>query len=96
MNAVIRHHLTVDKFKVIPRHATEKCNSDATTPDVVTLYEAFRQRSYGEFSRLAIRYTGRKVFEIAWTKAGDFNSVAFEPGEWEDALREAGESELIA
>jgi hypothetical protein len=32
------------------------------------------------------------VFEIAWTKAGDFKTVAFEPGEWEDALREEGEA----
>jgi len=31
-----------------------------------------------------------KVFEIAWTKAGDFKTIAFEPGEWEDALGEQG------
>jgi hypothetical protein len=46
-----------------------------------------RTKSPAEFSRLAIRYSGRRVFEIWWYELRDFKTITFEPGdEWEDAL----------
>jgi len=31
-------------------------------------------------------YAGRKVFEIHWLKADTFETVAYNPGDWQDAL----------
>ncbi len=39
-----------------------------------------------EYSRIQIRFDGRKVFEIRWDRAGSFKAVHFEPGEWERVL----------
>ncbi|MCK1595564.1 hypothetical protein [Bradyrhizobium sp. 164] len=39
-----------------------------------------------EFSRIQVRHLGHKVLELRWTKAGDFQMVAYEPGEWEELL----------
>jgi hypothetical protein len=41
-----------------------------------------------EFSRIQVRHYGRKVLEDRWTKAGDFTTVTFEPGEWDRILDE--------
>jgi hypothetical protein len=40
-----------------------------------------------EFSRLRIRVHGEKVFEIRWDKAGGFEVVHFDRGDWERTLR---------
>ncbi|PDT86903.1 hypothetical protein CO669_28495 [Bradyrhizobium sp. Y36] len=39
-----------------------------------------------EFSRIQVRHLGRKVLEIHWSKAGAFQLVAYEPGDWEELL----------
>ncbi len=39
-----------------------------------------------EFSRIQVRHLSRKVLELRWTKAGDFQLIAYEPGEWEELL----------
>lgn len=39
-----------------------------------------------EFSRIQVRHLGRKVLELRWSKAGEFQLVAYEPGEWEELL----------
>lgn len=39
-----------------------------------------------EFSRIQVRHLGRKVLDLRWSKAGDFQLVAYEPGDWEEQL----------
>jgi hypothetical protein len=47
----------------------------------------FRRDAHpSEFSRIQIRHAGRKVFDIRWTKEGDFTTVVYEVGEWERKL----------
>jgi hypothetical protein len=38
-----------------------------------------------EFSRLRVNYSGTRV-ELRWSRAGKFNMVKFERGEWERLL----------
>jgi hypothetical protein len=40
-----------------------------------------------EFSRLRVRVHGEKVFEIRWSKRGDFKVVHYDVGDWERTLR---------
>ncbi|MFK4726318.1 hypothetical protein ABIE89_007418 [Bradyrhizobium niftali] len=42
-----------------------------------------------EFSRIQVRHLGRKVLELRWSKAGDFQLIAYEPGDWEGLLARA-------
>lgn len=60
----------------------------------VQFYEPFRAHALPtEFSRIVIRYSGRRVFEIRWTEARDFKALAFEPdAEWEEALKAESEA----
>ncbi|MBW5434548.1 hypothetical protein FXB41_07080 [Bradyrhizobium canariense] len=39
-----------------------------------------------EFSRIQVRHLGRKVLELRWSNAGDFNLVVYEPGDWGELL----------
>jgi hypothetical protein len=32
------------------------------------------------------RFDGRNIFDIRWDRAGSFNTIYFEPGEWERVL----------
>lgn len=41
-----------------------------------------------EFSEIEIRSDGRKVFCIRWDSTGYFKDVSYEPGDWEQALRD--------
>ncbi|TQF28857.1 hypothetical protein UNPA324_03740 [Bradyrhizobium sp. UNPA324] len=51
-----------------------------------SLLTPFRPTRLDEFSRIEIRYLGRKVLDIRWSKAGDFQLIVYEPGEWEELL----------
>ena len=51
------------------------------------LIEPFRPYALAtEFSRIQIRVSGRKVFEIRWDRAGHFKVLLYEPGDWERTL----------
>jgi hypothetical protein len=41
-----------------------------------------------EFSRIVIRQGLRRVFQVQWSKSGDFAVSFFEPGDWEWTLRD--------
>ena len=47
----------------------------------ISLYEARRAKNDAELSRTIVRYDGRKVLEIHWNEACDFDTIKFEPGE---------------
>ena len=41
-----------------------------------------------EFSQIEIRANGRMVFDIRWNSTGFFKTVLYDPGEWEQELRD--------
>jgi hypothetical protein len=41
-----------------------------------------------EFFQIEIRASGRKVFDIRWDRRGFFKTLLYEPGEWEQELRD--------
>ena len=49
------------------------------------LAEPFRP---DEFSRIVIRKGRHRVFQIQWSKSGDFMVSFFEPGDWELTLHD--------
>ncbi|SFO26057.1 hypothetical protein SAMN05216330_102446 [Bradyrhizobium sp. Ghvi] len=51
-----------------------------------SLLTPFRPMRLDEFSRIQIRHLGHKVLNIRWSKAGDFQLLTYEPGEWEELL----------
>jgi hypothetical protein len=54
------------------------------------MVEPFRSDACpNEFSRIVIREGRHRVFQIEWSKPGDYFSVSFfEPGDWEWTLRD--------
>jgi hypothetical protein len=52
------------------------------------MVEPFRDACPNEFSRIVIRKGRHRVFQIQWSKSGDFTLAFFEPGDWEWTVRD--------
>ena len=53
------------------------------------MVEPFRSDACpSEFSRIVIREGRHRVFQIQWSKSGDFTVSFFEPGDWEWILHD--------